>query len=239
MKKHKIILIMASASCALMLAGCQRQMSKDKMSTIVTTANKKQVTDGDLQEKIDAKVLNIHTTSTVKGKFQSKPFKYFGNMDLSDGKHKNHSLIFIENNKYYIKQNGKWKASKNNNVDAKDYKQPMKFLNEKMFKKNIKYSQSGQNVNVSLDLNAKQRQQLLNMLMQDKSTNALDKAMIKDTKLKKATINETVDSRTKSVKHLDETISSSSSLLDYKITINLDNASRGNQVKRPSDLSVK
>lgn len=35
---------MASASCALMLAGCQRQMSKDKMSTIVTTANKKQVT---------------------------------------------------------------------------------------------------------------------------------------------------------------------------------------------------
>lgn len=239
MKKHKIILIMASASCLLMLTGCQKQMSKDKMSTIVTTANKKQVTDGDLQEKIDAKVLNMPTTSTVKGKFQSKPFKYFGNMDLNDGKHKDHRLVYIENNKSYIKQNGKWKVSKNNNIDAKDYKQPMKFLNEKMFKKNIKYSQSGQDINASLDLNAKQRQQLLNMLIQDKSTDALDKAMIKDTKLKKATINETIDLQTKSVKHLDETISISSSLLDYKMNINLNNTNRGNQVKRPNDLNVQ
>ena len=101
----------------------------------------------------------------------------------NDGKHKDHNLIYIENNKSYIKQNGKWKVSKNNNIDANDYKQPMKFLNEKMFKKNIKYSQSGQDINASLDLNAKQRQQLLNMLIQDKSTDTLDKAIIKDTKV--------------------------------------------------------
>ena len=101
----------------------------------------------------------------------------------NDGKHKDHNLIYIENNKSYIKQNGKWKVSKNNNIDANDYKQPMKFLNEKMFKKNIKYSQSGQDINASLDLNAKQRQQLLNMLIQGKSTDTLDKAIIKDTKV--------------------------------------------------------
>lgn len=225
MNKRKIIIGLISACCILFLVlGYQKYQTKKQMIEIATRANQKTPLTGQFVKTINGVVLNTSFKSNIGGEFQSKPLRYTCHFDSVIGKDKQSGNVYIDDNQRYLNLGHKWTKAKMVNMSPNDYKRPLQILNNKDFRPNIKYGIDAHNdINAKITLNKSQRQKLLKSMQRDEINNQFDQTSFKDTKLTKVVVGEVIDSKTKLVHHIEETIDVSTKLIDYKITLNLNN----------------
>lgn len=225
MNKRKIIIGLISACCILFLVlSYQKYQTKKQMIETVTRANQKTPLTGQFVKTINGTVLNTSFKSNIGGEFQSKPLRYTCHFDSVIGKDKQSGNIYIDGNQRYLNLGHKWTKAKMVNMSPNDYKRPLQILNNKDFKHNIKYSiDAYNNINAKITLNKSQRQKLLKSMQRDEINNQFDQTSFKNTQLTKVVVGEVIDSKTKLVHHVEETIDVSTKLIDYKITFNLNN----------------
>lgn len=225
MNKRKIIISLISTCCILFLVlGYQKHQTKKQIIETVTRANQKTSLTGQFVKTINGIVLNTSFKSNIGGEFQSKPLRYTCHFDSIIGKDKQSGSIYIEGNQRYLNLGHKWTKAKMVNISPNDYKRPLQILNNKDFKPSIKYGIDAHNdINAKITLNKSQRQKLLKSMQRDEINNQFDQTSFKNTQLTKVVVGEVIDSKTKLVHHIEETIDVSTKLIDYKITLNLNN----------------
>lgn len=225
MNKRKIIIGLISACCILFLVlSYQKYQTKKQMIDIATRANQKTPLTGEFVKTINGIVLNTSFKSNIGGEFQSKPLRYDCHFDSVIGKDKQSGNVYIDGNQRYLNLGHKWTKAKMVNMSPNDYKRPLQILNNKDFRPNIKYGIDAHNdINAKITLNKSQRQKLLKSMQRDEINNQFDQTSFKDTQLTKVVVGEVIDSKTKLVHHIEETIDVSTKLIDYKITLNLNN----------------
>ena len=225
MNKRKIIIGLISVCCILLLVlGYQKYQTKKQIIETVTRANQKTPLTGQFVKTINGVVLNTSFKSNIGGEFQSKPLRYACHLDSVIGKDKQSGNIYIEGDQHYLNLNHKWAKAKMINMRQNDYKRPLQILNNKDFKPSIKYSIYAHNdINAKITLNKSQRQELLKSMQRDEINNQFDQTSFKNTQLTKVVVGEVIDSKTKLVHHIEETIDVSTKLINYRITLNLNN----------------
>lgn len=244
MNKRKIIIGLISTCCILFLVlGYQKHQTKRQMIEIATRANQKTPLTGQFVKTINGIVLNTSFKSNIGGEFQSKPLRYDCHFDSAIGKDKQSGNVYIEGNQRYLNLGHKWTKAKMVNMSPNDYKRPLQILNNKDFKPSIKYGIDAHNdINAKITLNKSQRQKLLKLMQRDEINNQFDQTSFKDTKLTKVVVGEVIDSKTKLVHHIEETIDVSTKLIDYKITLNLNNLNyqpHVNVINKPTWIKQK
>lgn len=225
MNKRKIIISLISACCILFLVlGYQKHQTKKQIIETVTRANQKTPLTGQFVKTINGVVLNTSFKSNIGGEFQSKPLRYTCHLDSVIGKDKQSGSIYIEGDQRYLNLNHKWTKAKMINMSPNDYKRPLQILNNKDFRSSIKYGINAHNdINAKITLNKSQRQELLKSMQRDEINNQFDQTSFKNTQLTKVVVGEVIDSKTKLVHHIEETIDVSTKLINYRITLNLNN----------------
>lgn len=233
MKRKKLISGLMLLLTLLTLSACSqnRQMTKAEMQESVVKASKN-VHNGSISEGLKMNLIGIPINMKISGDFNVKPLKMAGRFSAYTPKgQKNGSAPFIiEGNKVRMREGNTWKTSKVSNFSAKDYKKPLSLIDQENLRKSAEYKQENGLVHMNLNLNQKQRKEVLKDLektAQDKETKAVYKQMSVD----KVQVTETVDPNSNTIKDVKEKLKMSSLGLSYDVNIHMNNVNKVSKVE--------
>lgn len=233
MKRKKLIAGLMLLLTPLTLSACSqnKQMTKAEMQESVVKASKN-IHNGSISEGLKMNLIGIPINMKISGDFNVKPLKMAGRLSAYTPKgRKNGSAPFIiEGNTAKIRKGNTWKTSKVSDFSAKDYKKPLNLIDQENFRKSAKYKQENGLVHMNMNLNEKQRKEVLKDLektAQDKETKAIYKQMNID----KAQVTETVDPNSNTIKDVKEKLKMSSLGLSYDVNVHLNNVNKVSKVE--------
>lgn len=232
MKKRKLIAELMLFIAPLALSACSsKPMTKAQMEDSVAKASKN-VKSGSLDEGLKMNLIGIPVNMEIKGDFIAKPAQMAGTVSAytPHGKKNGKMPFIIKDGVAKTKDHGKWETTDTSNFSAKDYKKPLNMIDKENFRKTAKYQQKDGLVHMNMKLNAKQRKEVLKVMLKtakDKDTKNMYKGMDVD----QVHVTETVDPKTNTIQDVKENMSMSSLLLHYKIKLHMNNVNKISKVE--------